>query len=172
MTDEMVALRAQLEKANEEAANFATDALRLERERDEARAWLDEYRKQLGCAEGETITDAIHQLQEGDAASLKRERDEARAQLAENILEVFPEFATDALRWTTEPPTTPGWYWCDRGEPFRSRGDGVVVVEVCRMPDGSLQHIPVGGSGCYVRCDQTLNWCPIPKPPPKPEDGA
>ena len=67
-------------------------------------------------------------------------------------------------------PASPGWYWFDPGEPFRSRGE-VFMVCVRVMPDGYVDIWSDNASRLpqYVRSDQIADQR-FAGPIPEPED--
>jgi hypothetical protein len=68
------------------------------------------------------------------------------------------------MKWMkpNQYPTLPGFYWVDRGEPFRSRGEAC-MTEFRTMPDGTLRWRDDGHF--IMRCDQEIRFAgPIPEP--------
>jgi len=79
----------------------------------------------------------------------------------------------DEPRWTTMPPTEPGWYWVIH-KPGRLSGNTMLchsetaqIVNLDECDGGGLG--VWGGDGCYVGADPgDFEWWPIPiEEPPR-----
>lgn len=69
------------------------------------------------------------------------------------------------MKWTTDKPKVPGWYWCEwRSTPYFSRG-GPYPIEVRETNSGLIAHIPTGddrGFFPYQVCGFWALWSDAP----------